>query len=145
MTATIALKGDFVQKEGEASAAITPGHLIMFGGANDLQVHGTSGGYGRKAFAFENDLIGRAISDAYALGETVKYGVFSPGAEVYALLDGAENVAKGAALVSAGDGSLREIGTEPEQDSIIAYAMEAVNNSTESTGGAHARIIVEVA
>jgi hypothetical protein len=145
MANTIALKGGFIRKEGEASAAITPGHLVEFGGANDLRVHSTSGGPARKAFALENDLIGDAIGDAYAAGATVQYGVFESGAEINAFLDGGENASKGDALVSAGDGSLRVQSTEVEQDVIVAYAMEAKDNSAQSAGGTQLRIIVEAA
>jgi len=145
MPNTISLKGDFVLKEGEASEAITPGHLVEFGGANDLRKHSTGGGTARKAFALENDLVGKAIGDDYASGETVRYGVFPSGSEINALLDGGENVAKGARLVSSGDGNLREEATEPEQDAIVAYAMEAVDNSATSAGGTPLRITVEAA
>ncbi len=145
MTSTITLKGDHVRKEGEASEAITPGMLIEFGGTNDLRKHATEAGPGRKAFALENDLVGEGIDDAYASGDTVQYGVFPPGAEVYALLDGGENASVGSQLMSSGDGSLKVVETEAQQDSIIAWAIEDKNNSATSAGGAHARIKVEVA
>ena len=145
MTSTISLKGDFVQKEGEASEAITPGHLVEFGGANDLRKHATEAGPARKAFALENDLVGEGIDDAYASGDTVKYAVFLPGSEVNALLDGGENASKGSQLMSSGDGSLKVVETEAQQDSIIAWAIEAKDNSATSAGGAQVRIKVEVA
>lgn len=140
---TISLKGEFVRKEGEASSAITPGDLIEFGGANDLQTHGTAGGPARKAFALDNDLIGKAIGDDYAAGETTQYGIFQPGAEVNALLNYPENVSKGDPLVSGGDGGLVAfIESTHEAGVIVAFAAEAVNNSA---GGAQTRIVVEVA
>ncbi len=145
MTNTISLKGDFVQKEGEASEAITPGHLVEFGGTNDLRKHATEAGPARKAFALENDLVGEGIADAYVSGDTVKYGVFPNGSEVYALLDGGENTSIGSQLMSSGDGSLKVVETEAQQDSLIAWALEAVDNSATSSGGAQARIKVEVA
>ena len=141
---TIGLKGDWILKEGEASEGITPGHLVEFGGSNDLQLQSTAAGVARRAFALENDLVGKGVDDAYVAGDTVRYGVFEQGAEVYAWLDGGENVAKGAQLVPAGDGSLAEVGSG-EEASICAFAMEAVDNSGTSAGGAHKRIIVEVA
>ncbi len=137
---TIVLKGNFVRKEGEASGAITPGHLIEFGGANDIDVHGVAAGLARKAFALENSLIGGAISDAYSTGETVQYGVFNSGAEVYALLAYGETVTKGQGLVSGGDGTLALVGTS-EDDVVVAFANEA---KTNTTGGAAVRIEVEV-
>ena len=140
MAKTIALKGGFIRKEGEASSAITPGHLVEFGGINDLQVHSAAAGPARKAFALENDLVGRGIDDAYAAGETVQYGVFEQGAEVLAILAIGQTIAKGDKLVSNANGQLKEYGTEVEQDSIVGWAMEAV-----TTTSAVARITIEVA
>lgn len=145
---TIILKGHGIRKEGVASGAITPGHLIEFGGANDLQVHGTAAGNARKAFAVENDLIGDGIDDAYALGDQVQYNVFQTGEEVYALVAAAATaIPKGAALESAGDGTVRIQTTDAatddtQRDSVVGYALEAVDNSA---GGSAARIRIEVA
>ncbi len=140
---TIALKGGSIRKEGEASSVITPGDLVEFGGVNDLQTHGTAGGPARKAFALENDLIGDAIGDDYAAGDTVQYAVFQPGAEVNALLNYPENVAKGDPLVSGGDGGLVAfIESTHEAGAIVAFAAELKNNSA---GGAQVRIVAEVA
>jgi len=137
---TIAVKGDYIRKEGEASGAITPGHLIEWGGSQDVQVHSSAAGIARKAFAVENDLIGRDITDAYAQGETVQYGVFPPGAEVYAFLAGGETVSKGDALVSAGDGTLAAMASG-EEGSVVAFAAEDLANSASAA----ARLLVEVA
>lgn len=142
MTKTIDLKGGFIRKEGVASEAITPGHLVEFGGSNDLQKHSTAGGNARKAFALENDLVGEDISDPYDAGDTVQYGVFGQGSEVYALLADGQNVSKGAALESDGAGALRAhsgVGSAVPVEAIVAYALEAVNASGET------RIKVEVA
>lgn len=120
---TIALKGNFVRKEGQASAAITPGHLVEFGGAKDLRVHSTVGGQARKAFALENDLVGQGIADAYDANDTVQYGVFEPGAEVFAIVTYAAQ--KGDFLESNGDGRLK-LASTPIEGSNIAVAMETV-------------------
>jgi hypothetical protein len=124
MPHTIVLKGQFIQKEGEASSAIKPGDLIEFGGSKDLQRHSTVGGAGRKAIALENDLIGRGIDDDYALGETVRYGIMSPGTEVYVRLQAGETCTKGQALESDGFGRF-QVASTPIEGSTIAYAMEA--------------------
>lgn len=138
---TIALKGEFIRKEAIASAAIKPGHLVEFGGAKELQVNATAAtAPSRKAFALENDLIGKGIDDAYASGETAQYGVFQAGAEVYAFLAAGENAAKGAKLVSAGNGALAVMGTG-EGLGVVAYAAEAKNNTSSFA----VRITVEVA
>lgn len=140
MPRTIALKGDFIRKEAIASSAITPGHLIEFGGAHDLQPHSTVGGPARKAFALENDLIGRDFDAAYAGGEQVQYGVFVPGAEVYALLDGhEEGCTKGEPLESAGNGNL-QVSSTPVEASVVAWALETITIASSVT----ARVKVEV-
>src|SRR5512146_1628351 len=83
---TIALKGDYVRKERKANAAITPGHLVEIMTTGNLRKHATPGGAAQRAFALENDLIGKGVDDAYAANDSALYGVFAPGAEVYALL-----------------------------------------------------------
>lgn len=132
---TVILKCNGVRKEGAASEAITPGALVEFGGANDLRNHATAAGNARKAFAIENDLVGDGIDVAYATGERVQYEVFHAGAEVYALVAaGAAAITKGAALESAGDGTVRiqaaaAATSQAQRDSVVGYALEAVDNS----------------
>lgn len=122
---TIILKGvqHCIRKEAKASAAITPGHLVEFGGANEMRVHSTVGGQGRKAFAVENDLIGKGIADAYNAAETVQYVVASPGVEINAIVSYAAT--KGDFLESNGDGRLK-LSSTPIEGSNIAVAMETV-------------------
>lgn len=140
---TIALKpgdGGGIRKEGTASEAITPGHLIEFGGSNDLQKHSSQNGAARRAFAVENDLVGEDVDDAYDAGDTVQYDVYPQGAEVYAWLAYGQNITTvGAALVSNGDGTLKAAAGSDDHRT-VAYALEAVNASA-----ADARIKVEVA
>lgn len=135
---TITIKGDFILKEGEASEAITPGHLVEFGGAADLRKHATIGGQARKAFAVENDLIGKGIDDAYAAADSVKYVVPVPGAEVYALLLTGESCSKGDFLESAGNGTL-QVASTPIEGSSVAVALEAITGA-----GAPKRVKVEI-
>jgi glycerol kinase len=154
---TIVLKGTPLRKEGVASEAITPGHLVEFGGVNDLRKHATAGGNARKAFAVEYDPENE-IDTACAAGDQVMYVTGHPGDEVYALVPaGAVAIAKGDPLESNGDGTLRkhvapsqavnEGGTATytitqKVDGIVAYALEAVDNSA---GASAVRISVEVA
>lgn len=137
MPNTISLKGHFIRKEAIASAAITPGDLIEFGGSKDVQVHSTIGGAGRKAIALENDLVGKGVDDAYAINEVVQYAVFVPGSEAYVRLDGAETCTKGQALESAGNGRF-QVASTPIEGSTMAYALE----TQASAGG---RVRVEIA
>jgi len=131
MPNTIGLKGEFIRKEVIATGVVTPGMQVS--------ILGAAGGGRRKAFALENDLIGRDIDDNYAVGETMQIGLMPTGAEVWAWLSPGENVARGARLQGAGDGTLEAAGsTDPD---LIAYADEAVNNTTSDP----VRIRVEIA
>ncbi len=136
MPKTVVLKGDFIRKEGKASSAITPGDLIEFGGSADLQPHSTVGGEARKAFALENDLIGQGLTDAYDAGDTVQYGVFVPGAEVYVRLNTGKTCTKGQPLESAGNGRL-QVESTPVPGSTVGWALE-----TQSTAGGRVRMEV---
>ena len=144
----IVFKGTFIRKEGVTDEAITPGHLIELGGSNDVQKHSTSGGDAARMFALENDLVGDAYDDAYGSDDTVQYGVFENGAEVYAILTTGQTITKGKFLASNGDGTLKlhdesvdTSGTTEDVfvEAIVAQAMEAV-----TTTSAVARIRVEV-
>lgn len=140
---TILLKGEIGDRyeEGRAAGGITPGHLIKVQTGGTLVVHATAGGFGEKAFAIEDALRGKTIDDAYASGDLVRYVIPDHGDWVYALIPaGAAAIVEGDALISNGDGTLKKTTGTPSQ--IIAYAMEAVDNSG---GGAAVRIKARVA
>lgn len=142
---TISLKAPAsVRNEGAASEAITPGHLVEFGGSNDYQKHSSAGGDAAAKFAVENDVVGDDISTDYVSGEQVQVETFPAGSQVYAHLAGGENVSKGAFLESAGDGTLQQVGTASSAGAnkpVVAQALEAVNVSGTSVGQ---RIKVEI-
>lgn len=123
MPQTIALKGDYVAKEREASATITPGNLIELQSAGTVRNHSVLGGPAQRAFALENDLIGKGIDDDYVNGDLVRYGVFYPGAEVYARVS--EAATRGDYLESAADGRL-QVQSTPVENSGVAIAIETV-------------------
>lgn len=155
---TVLLEGrDAYREDGEASAAITPGHLIELsglntGGAGDLEQfapHSTDdGGDAEAAFALEYGKTGKGISDDYASGEHLEYRVGAKGDEFYSLLAAGTDLATAAnatvspgdVLVSAGDGSLRTGGTAGNG---VAIALESVDNSG-AAAGEHARVKVRV-
>jgi hypothetical protein len=121
----------YQQVEGEATEAITPGFLVEFATATTIQKHDASGGLTEKLFALENGWAGKAISDAYATGETVFAYRAQPGDVVYAYLATGNNAAFGARLVSNGDGYLK-VETEASggvDESYVGVATEAVNAS----------------
>ena len=146
---TIVKKGTGIRKERTANASITPGHLVELMTTGKVRVHATAGGHAQKAFAVENDLIGAGITTAYAAAAQVQYEVMERGAEVYALLANGQNVAIGAALESAGDGTLRAYTPSSSgidaSNNVIAYALEAVDMSDSSAADPSGRITVEVA
>lgn len=138
MPKTIGLKGECIRKERQANAAITPGDLVEVMSTGKLRRHATIGGQAAKAFALENDLIGKGIDDAYAASDQAQYGVFQPGAEVNAWLLLGESCSVGDFLESAGNGTL-QVASTPVEGSNVAIALEAI------TGGAAAkRVKVEV-
>jgi hypothetical protein len=139
MTQTIILKGDFVRKERVANAAITPGDLVEIMSTGKLRRHGTMGSAAQRAFALENDLIGKTIADDYAANDQAQYGVFYPGAEVYAWLQINESCSIGDFLESDGTGKL-QVASTPIEGSNVAIALEAITGG----GGVAKRVKVEV-
>lgn len=145
---TIVLKGNGVRKERLAGGTITPGHLVLINTSDQVVVHPNAAQNARKMFAVENDIEGEGIDDNYTSGDTVQFETFQPGDEVYALVAAlATAVTIGAALESAGDGTLRiqtadAASDQTQRDAVVAYAKEAVDNSG---GSSVARIKVEVA
>jgi len=141
---TIVLKGLGMRKERMAAGAITPGHLVEITSADKVQVHSTGGGLAQRAFAVENDLVGGTIATAYALGSMVQYNVFVAGEEVNALIADGEDIAIGDKLVSAGDGTLKELSSESTDQSAIAIAVEACDMSGSSGADPSGRCAVEI-
>jgi hypothetical protein len=123
-----------------ASSPITPGILAEYV-TNTLTVrpHSSDGGtvYDVMIAVEEPENSGHGIDDAYAVaGEIVQLDFSPPGSHRYMLLEAGENVAAGALLESAGDGTLEAGSSNP-----VVRALEAVNNSA---GYSAKRIYVEV-
>lgn len=135
---TVELYGESIQYEATATdAAITPGMLVTRT-ATGVRPHNVAGNVANATFAFENDMVGNGIDDAYDVGDNCYLRTYSAGSGVYALLAaGATAVTNRAYLTSAGDGTLEVAG---DGDIVIAQAMEAVDNSG---GATRARIRVE--
>lgn len=122
------LVGDFRREELLAVAAISPGDLIEETSAGKFQVHSTEGGYATRIFAEVDALQGNTLDDDYAAADLVSANVELPGNEVQAFLKDGEDVAKGAKLISAGDGTLIAEGSASSGvtvKQIIATAREA--------------------
>lgn len=154
---TITLRGDPIASEARAKAseAIKPGHLVQLHTDGTLKKHATAKAKTQAAFAREMDIAGGSIDDAYEDSDTVLYSIYRPGDWVYAWLKAGtgNDVAIGALLESAGDGTLQALtaqsqsGTTPfavtEGGKPVARALEAVDNDP-GTGGAAVRIKVEI-
>lgn len=153
---TIILRGTGIAKEAIANAAITPGYLVEVMSTGNLRKHATAGGNAAKAFARENEVIGKGIDTDYAALDTALYIVAQPGAEVFALVPAsAAAIVIGDFLQSNGDGTLvkhvAQVIPDPADTTappipvtpnmIIGIAISAIDNSG---GGTEARVKVEV-
>lgn len=131
-----------------AASVVVPGDLVEIIAAGEIQEHSTAAANAQKAFALPNTTIGGTIDDAYAVGDSVLYGVFKTGQEVNArLAAGATAVVEGVALESAGDGTLRVLTADAatdqgQRDATVAYATQTLDNSG---GGTVVRLTVRVA
>jgi len=105
------LIGDFRREEAVAAGAITPGMLIEETSAGKFQAHSTEGGDGALLLAEVDALQGNTLSDDYSTDDLVSANVELPGNEVQAFLKAGENVAIGAFLISAGNGTLIDEGS----------------------------------
>ena len=133
---TVELYGVGIQHEALCTdAAITPGMLVTRT-ATGVRPHNVAGAAASPAFACENGMIGRGITDTYATGDQVTYKTYAAGSGIYAILAASQTIAVGAYLASNGAGALRAAAAE---ENIVAQAVEAV-----TTTGAVARIRVEV-
>lgn len=131
-------RGEPIVSEALSGGAITPGMLIEKSGAT-VVVHATAADTAQKMFALSNLSTGGSIDDAYISGERVRFGVFSSGQKVNALVAAsAPAIAVGDPLESAGDGTLRKVVTDAATDdtqrnSVVGYADVAVDNSGGAT------------
>jgi hypothetical protein len=126
---TITLAGNPVHREAKAAAAIMPGNLLELTSAGLVQVGATANAIVRKAVALENEMLGKSIEDAYATNDIVRYGVFSTGQRVRLKV-----VAGGAAIV-IGDKLSSGLagGVQKGTTNVVAFALEAVDNSAGAT------------
>jgi len=121
---TIVLKGNdlVIRKESIALGTITPGMLIERA-TGGVQAHAGAAKSAQTMFAVENEVVGKGITDNYATSDTVLFGVFPPGTEIYAVVSG--SVALGEFLESDGAGGLRKAATDAATDDTQRHALVA--------------------
>jgi len=134
--------------EYAAGTAITPGMLISLASDGDVDPNSSAGGVCEKMFALEDELQGKTISDAYAIGDPVQCWNATSGEEVLALLADGEDVAIGEVLVSDGTGKLKAATADSSavvvEEFPIAIALEAVDMSGSSGADPSGRIKVRI-
>lgn len=125
---TITLKGNdlVIRKEAIADAAITPGMLLELT-ATGVKKHAGAGLNAQKMFAVENEVVGDGIDDDYATNDTVLYGIFPPGSEVFAIA-GAAGVTALDYVESDGLGGLDDLTTsaataDTARNSVVGFAL----------------------
>jgi len=128
----IHLVGEWRREEAAAAGTISPGMLIEEDSNGEFQAHSTEGGTAMRLVAVEDALQGNTIDDDYSADDLVSANVEQPGNEVQMYLKAGENVAIGADLISAGDGTLIADGSEDSLTTVlqrIGKAREALDLS----------------
>ena len=137
----IHLQGEFRREEYSAAEAITPGHLIELTSSGTVQKHSTEGGDAERMFAEGDFLQGSTIDDAYAADDLVSANIEEPGSVIQAFLKAGENVTDGVFLISGGDGTLIEEGSETSGTTIEKRIAMSLEDKDLSGSGAVATLI----
>ena len=149
-----------VIEEMVASAAVTPGMLLIIESTGKVKAHNQADKDAFPIFALEDELQGKGIDDAYAANAPVQCWIPYRGDIVNAILADGQKVVIGDPLTSDGYGRLKKHVTDtgastvpwtvyPEQ--IVGYAAEALDlsgSSGEETSGPlgyHKRLLVRIA
>lgn len=107
---TIFLGGDKTDiNDLAASATIKPGHLLeRFNSAGVIRLRvATTDIAGPPLVALDHSMANKGVDDTYALNDLVEAAVLHKGASAWMLIASGQNVAAGALLGSAGDGTLK--------------------------------------
>jgi hypothetical protein len=149
-----------VIEEKVASAAITPGMLLIIESTGKVKAHDQADKDVFPIFALEDELQGKGIDEAYAANDPVQCWIPYRGDIVNAILADGQKVVIGDPLTSDGYGRLKKHVTDtgastvpwtvyPEQ--IVGYAAEALDLSGSSGAevsgplGYHKRLLVRIA
>ena len=149
-----------VIEEMVASAAVTPGMLLIIESTGKVKAHNQADKDVFPIFALEDELQGKGIDEAYAANDPVQCWIPYRGDIVNAILADGQKVVIGDPLTSDGYGRLKKHVTDtgastvpwtvyPEQ--IVGYAAEALDLSGSSGAevsgplGYHKRLLVRIA
>lgn len=122
-----------VIEEYVASEALYPGYLLEFEAAGTVKKHSSASTLKFPVmFAVEDELQGKSIDDAYAVGDPVQVWIPYRGDEVYAILADGETVVKGGPLESNADGTLKA----GSSGVTVAIALEALDLSGSDSSAA---------
>jgi len=121
-------KGPYTHEEADAGeAGIYPGMLLKMASDGDVEIHDDENGRSEGIFAEEDALQGRTVSQVYTVDNLVSLILPGLGCEIRALIQDEQDISIGDRLVSAGDGTLKALGTldsEAIDVFVIAVAME---------------------
>ena len=133
------IAGEPIVEEKKASVAgILPGHLLKESGLL-IKLHDVVATNAQPIFALKNMHNAGDVNTVYLNGETVRFGAYSTGQKVLALVAAAAPaILTDDPLESAGDGTLRKVVVdaatdETQRNSIVAYAIQDIDNSAGGT------------
>ena len=129
------------QSDLAASEAITPGHLVeKFNSAGTIRWRKCTNTTANKSMghtvALNHPMANKGVDDAYAAGDLVEVGVGHVGSQFWMLIASGQVLTAGAALESAGNGTLRAFST----GAVLFTADE--NKTAADTGQTRIRVTV---
>ena len=140
MPNTVKLKNfsDVNEEYTATAAALIPGMLLELDSAGKVKAHATAGGNVLPMFAFEDELQGKGIDDAYAVSDKIQVWIPGRGDQVYAILADDNSVAIGDFLESNGAGFLQKHAADVSDaanvtNQIVGVALEAVDLTGDSS------------
>ena len=123
--------GPFQHEEAKAnSALIYPGYLLQLDSNGEVLPHDTEGGVAEALFAAEDALQGRTVDIIYADDSIVTYHLPGKGSVVNAMIESGEDISIGDALMSAGNGKLKEVHPDSALANdyyVVGFAVEEVD------------------
>lgn len=128
--------GERQDNEAIAKVAVKPGYLVEYvvdSSVNKVQPHATAKAAGEVFVAVEDSMVGKTVTDEYAIGARVKFVEGRAGDEFNMVLKASENVAVNDLLESAGTGKLQKAGAAAAASSTALFrALEASNVTTDA-------------